>query len=415
MNMKWLVVTVFIVLLAILVVFLMLNTGWCYLLNDDTIEMASRIACQSQQKKIYQALKKYNEFYHKLPLNLVELVDKDFIEEKDLYYSSLVEKGIRLYRYMPENFDNQNAPIISDDINNHGNNKLRLKKLRPVIIETMGNGEIVVKEIKSKSDVQEKNKAASKSPDEIFPCWKQSWDAGKWDMLISEPNDFERNKYFEVNPHIVNGRLVSRNVVWTSCENCNSFRVIDYEGRKERFISSFENSLQKCESHKWEPTLNSRAAEPVEIDDYVCVIFDKSMYLVQMVNVVWGIEKQGISYRIAKLTDSGNFNISINLHKLKWTKGSSDGTVIIGTQKLDISPYTVYLKSGERPYAIVDYDCVYGGMPAYNEFSQTGNPRHIAIIHKKDIDANMIIDLTKFRFKTWEDGLGNLCEQNNSQ
>lgn len=114
----------------------------------DTVEFARRIVCKSQQKRIYLAAVEYNKKYGKLPADLRSLAENGNINERGLYCPAThVVLGTRRYKYFPENFLNSNSPLISESLGNHSGKELKLKKLRPVIIETMGDGKCVITNI----------------------------------------------------------------------------------------------------------------------------------------------------------------------------------------------------------------------------------------------------------------------------
>jgi hypothetical protein len=64
-----------------------------------------------------------------------------------------------------------------------------------------------------------------------------------------------------------------------------------------------------------------------------------------------------------------------------------------------------YLKYSYEFYRRL-YCYKYGGR---NATYDTPNPYPVAIIPKTDIDKG-VVDLTKYRFKTWQDGMGIKCE-----
>jgi len=56
------------------------------------------------------------------------------------------------------------------------------------------------------------------------------------------------------------------------------------------------------------------------------------------------------------------------------------------------------------------YDQYYGG--AHGPGAVIGDDTaKISVIHKEDLKENVIVDLRQYRFKSWEDGLGNRCSE----
>jgi hypothetical protein len=145
--MKHIILYVVGILLLSLIIVVLTNTGWCYFFDDDTVEMSRRITCESNQKKLYLAIENYNNKYGQMPQDLPILVDEGLVLEQDIYCPPLPRSTEMLrYIYVPDNYGNPEKIIISDMANNHGCKKLRLKKLKPIIIETMGDGNMVSRE-----------------------------------------------------------------------------------------------------------------------------------------------------------------------------------------------------------------------------------------------------------------------------
>lgn len=118
---------------------------------DDTVEHARRLVCQQNQKSIYSALLQYHKRNGALPSDLKTLIQNEYIREKDIYCPSYPgDPNIRAYEYYPDNFDDPNLSLISEKVDNHSGRGLRLKKRRPAIIQTMGNGTIITLNVEEK-------------------------------------------------------------------------------------------------------------------------------------------------------------------------------------------------------------------------------------------------------------------------
>jgi hypothetical protein len=142
-------------ILFIIVATVALGGGILFLLiydprQGDTLEHGRRLMCETKQKGIYSALIKYRQEYARAPSDLEILVQEGYLREKDIYCSTPAdEMNTRLYKYFPTNFGEPNLPVISENVENHSGKGARLKNLRPAIIETMGDGTIVTKNIGS--------------------------------------------------------------------------------------------------------------------------------------------------------------------------------------------------------------------------------------------------------------------------
>jgi hypothetical protein len=110
----------------------------------DTVESARRIVCENNQKNIYLALKDYKNNHGTLPENLETLVQENYISQDNLLCPALPkDPNIRHYIYMPDNFGDENLPIISENYINHSSFNVKIKKIKPVVIQTMGDGNVI--------------------------------------------------------------------------------------------------------------------------------------------------------------------------------------------------------------------------------------------------------------------------------
>ena len=119
--------------------------------QDDALEHARRLLCKNNQKSIYSALLQYHKKNGANPPDLKTLIQNEYIREEDIYCPNYPGgPNIKAYEYNPDNFGNPNLPLISESITNHSGRGLRLKRLRPVIIQTMGDGTIITLNVEEK-------------------------------------------------------------------------------------------------------------------------------------------------------------------------------------------------------------------------------------------------------------------------
>ncbi|MGB2807096.1 MAG: DUF1559 domain-containing protein [Sedimentisphaerales bacterium] len=119
--------------------------------QDDALEHARRLVCQNNQKSIYSALLQYHKKNETLPPDLKTLIQNKYIREKDVYCPSNPDSpNIQAYEYYPDNFGDPNLPLISENVDNHSGRGLRLKRHRPAIIQTMGDGTIITLNVEEK-------------------------------------------------------------------------------------------------------------------------------------------------------------------------------------------------------------------------------------------------------------------------
>jgi hypothetical protein len=119
--------------------------------QDDALEHARRLLCKNNQKSIYSALLQYHKKNGAFPPDLKTLIQNEYIREEDIYCPNYPGvPNIQAYEYYPDNFGDPNLPLISEGIDNHSGRGLRLKRRRPVIIQTMGDGTIIMLNIEEK-------------------------------------------------------------------------------------------------------------------------------------------------------------------------------------------------------------------------------------------------------------------------
>jgi hypothetical protein len=239
-------------------------------------------------------------------------------------------------------------------------------------------------------------------PSTLIPCWKQSWQIGTWQPLTYTPTTEEF--FVEGFPAPDRTILMSSVCLW-----CKSARIVDSENKMERFMLSPKANKKHCE-HAWRPAVLMSAYEQVKSGDALFVIYDNQGYVI-LLDEIYGrnFDSQKISYRLAKLSLSGNSWTKVNLQKLSWKKMDTEKEIPLAKRTISFFAET----GGEDKYITISYDNCYGilNVPVARPYWDSA---HIAIIHKSYLENNSTIDLTKFRFKTWEDGLENQCDRNDS-
>ncbi len=115
--------------------------------DDDSIELARRVQCASNQYQIYRALKCYHDDFEKLPDNLMTLAQAGHLDEGYQYcpskprrFPTQKPKPKGIYEYYPDNYGDPNLPLISEPLSNHWGEGLRLNRVEPIINQIMGDG-----------------------------------------------------------------------------------------------------------------------------------------------------------------------------------------------------------------------------------------------------------------------------------
>ncbi len=245
----------------------------------------------------------------------------------------------------------------------------------------------------------------SRDPNMLFPCWAQSWRDGNWRPLASKVDT-----RYVLESYTPEGKLLMMSV----CRSCTSIRIIDPAANSERVLQSLRARLQNC-SHNWRPSYHHWSRDPVEVGDILIIIYKQQMYALVLEHISPGAFIDKISYRIAEVGQDGTLPTVVNLEQLAWQSREAEEKLPIADRQLRFVISTHRLKSGDPKYTMsIWYDnrfgCMGGQMGRVHEA-----PFHIAIVHKGDLKDSRIADLTQFRFKTWEDGLGNRCDEQASE
>jgi WD40 repeat protein len=156
--------------------------------------------------------------------------------------------------------------------------------------------------------------------------------------------------------------------------------------------------------------------DPIEVGDVLLIIYKEQMYVLVLDNIfAESFPERRISYRIAKVGQAGTLPTEVNLEKLTWEVDEAQQRLLIADGQLAFLATMDRLNSGELKSIMgIWYNHSFGYMGG-----QMGrvheSPFHIAIVHKADLEDSGTIDVARFRFKTWEDGLGNRCDKKVSE
>jgi hypothetical protein len=201
------------------------------------------------------------------------------------------------------------------------------------------------------------------------------------------------------------------------CDECSSILLVNPEDRTERIVLSVEGRIEKCE-HKWESAVHAWSFEPVEPGDVLFIIYKGEMYALMLEKIFGNLfPNQKISYKIAKIAESGRFPTNVKWRELTWQKREAEEEIPIADRKISFFADSVVMDGGRniKKFVSIGYDNYYGGYSGTPDAGKYETPAHIAIVHRSYLEDNPVVDLTKFRFKTWEDGLGNLVDTNEPQ
>ncbi len=235
---------------------------------------------------------------------------------------------------------------------------------------------------------------------ERFSCWKQGWDAGEWQSIAYEPNISECGTIF----------TQQNDTLFISvCQLCHSIRVIDLKNKKERILLSPTAQEKNCK-HVWRAGFNKRSFDPIWEGDMFFVVYKDKTYVVLVKEILGsGVFDRKVIYQIAQLENLVRISGNIKLKELAWKEGKAETEIPIGARGIKFIREWPEQENFPK-YFVIEYDQYYGGSPG-PEARPDEDCAHIAIVHKSNLKEMTVIDLTQFRFKTWEDGMGNRCDK----
>ncbi len=234
-------------------------------------------------------------------------------------------------------------------------------------------------------------------PEKVFPYWEQDYACGTWtSMPFEEAVNVKAMDNYII--HHVDNILFG----FAMCDNCDSIKVVNFAEKKQRIVA-YPLKSKDC-THQWDRSVMHYSMDALCAKDYLAIVYGKKIYLIRVVSFP---DFNELKYRIAKVSEKSIVSPGvIDLKKLKWDKHKtkeyqiefSDRHLIYGI---------VYDFTVSRYVLFVGYDFFYGGSLSNFPPEYTA---HIAIIKHEQLSDPDIIDLKRYRFKCWEDGLGPLGE-----
>ncbi|MHC4215427.1 MAG: hypothetical protein ACYSWP_18855 [Planctomycetota bacterium] len=234
----------------------------------------------------------------------------------------------------------------------------------------------------------------------LLPCWEQDWRCGNWEPL--DPNKVHGSEL--TGGLTPDGKRLPRSL----CNKCSSFRLIDFEDRTMRIALS-PRSEGQC-VHWWRPAITTQGFEHIEIDDLLLIVIDGRLYILKLSKIKEDmIGEQKISFYLSDVGIIDESKLKIRWERLKWRRKFATTYIQIHDRKIEFHSSCDEVDGKTRWFIFIFYDEYYGSAGQLSW--PTGyKPTKIAVVHKDYLDTNDEIDLRKFRFKSWEDGLGNMCD-----
>jgi len=246
------------------------------------------------------------------------------------------------------------------------------------------------------------------NPENVFPCWRQSWKDGDWMPLAGNP---ELQTYYECEAGSYGKSRIAdddNRFYMSLCTNTLFMRIINPDDKTERTL---ENPLDDntVAQHEWTVATSSMSRDLIREGDILFIFYKSRMYAVSIDKIYDfpNLDENKIRIKIADVTTVSEKNGNVDLKRLKWKKEVANETINFSDRYINIS---MSYDLNDEKVLYFEYDYLYGDSknlfpPVYTNTE----PAHIAIVNKDYLNDNEIVDLTKFYFKTWEDGLGNRC------
>jgi len=220
-----------------------------------------------------------------------------------------------------------------------------------------------------------------------FPYTLQNWDCGEW-ITLESPLDSEP---FYCWPE---GDLLFGSQV---CKKCKSNRIVEIRTNREKILLIEDFNKTDCTKHEWIKGISGAAyATPsIRAGDAAVIYWENHLYIYW----IQYIEDDGISFKWISISkDQFTQSTKLFWNTLSWQKHQAKDYFICN-EKLQV-PFHVHYHLNKIVLTI-RYPLRYGELWDDDE----NTPYYIAVIREEDIDKNQI-DLSHYRFKLWQDGMG---------
>lgn len=225
-----------------------------------------------------------------------------------------------------------------------------------------------------------------------FLCCTQSHTSGNWQPVQNWPKPASGKP-------IAIGDL---QMLTSYCPHCLSIRLLNTGNFTIRILESGIISECPC-NHHWMPGIHAWSLENLKQGDYLFIVYDAMLFVIRIGPTS---KNETLTYSISNLPLSKLNGTRVDLNKLAFQQEKQKLSFLLADRSL---PFRFTKgSSGGPPCLHIWYDYYYGGFPSKTSFWE--KPMFIAVAHPADLHDNEPVDLSSFRFKTWEDGLGNLCK-----
>ncbi len=249
--------------------------------------------------------------------------------------------------------------------------------------------------------------ASSTKPEEIYPFWNQSWKSGTWRPLTYEPRP-ESYIYCKPDPRRCPIPAESTGTFYYSrCQSSGNIRIIDKDRKMERIILSGREEISIIKP-EWKPAISNGPLAPIRKGDALFMICKNEMYVV-LIKTISPDQEDTMTYGFAAIPKDEGLPTEVNMNKLQWRMQTGTKEIRFADRTLRFyTGHSLPRKGFSQIEVSISYDNYFGwytGAPL--EYPWETPLAHIAVVDREYLEQNNLVDLTKFRFKTWEDGMGN--------
>ena len=242
-----------------------------------------------------------------------------------------------------------------------------------------------------------------------YPYWVQDWKDGIWEPCVG----YDKTKCFKI------GNTFEGYQLYLSINNSggSSFkRVIVPEQNKQKVIW-YDSGGVPLEYYDDYPFTwisgDSYFCANFVYNGYILVVaYDHNLYMIKFIDISEEFinKKGGLPKYTVDIAEITGTPLLMNMGDMNWNRQDCLYEIPFANREISVSVNKMLTKKNdfsETYFYRFFYDFSYGGYPGMKrKKSDDWKPAHIAIVPADYLEGKSTIDLTKFRFKTWEDGLG---------
>jgi hypothetical protein len=217
--------------------------------------------------------------------------------------------------------------------------------------------------------------------------WSQEWDCGDW-----RPADEPVSARGYIESFTPEGKRLGMSV----CESCASVRIVDCDRLLQRLLPR-DATADTC-AHKWKLAVTRASLDPLASGDLLFAVYEEELFALRLGPITPRVAYDVAAVPPASLPD-------VNVATLPWQRKYLTEL----TQAFMIGKRSIQAESiREDGRMTIGYDHYYGCLGGPHGLVDE-SPVFVAIVHEADMEGRATVDLRRFHFRTWEDGLSNLA------